>query len=308
MARPGCTTAPKNSANAGPRRSAPPTWSSSAPTSRTGSPSARLVQRLATGVTAFYDIDTPVTLAALEAGTCEYLTPELLRGFDLYLSFTGGPTLDELEKRLGARAARALYCSADPDIYRPDPARRQTLGPRLSRHLQPGPPAHARRPALRARRRPAAGRASWSPARSTRPSSPGPRNIERIEHLSPGQHRGFFAAQRFTLNVTRADMIRRGYSPSVRLFEAACCGVPIISDWWPGLDSFFRPGEEILIARTADEVLGYLQRHLRKSAAKPSPRPRARGCWPTIPATTARRSWRRYAAAALRGARKRVPA
>src|SRR3954453_1972824 len=80
-----------------------------------------LVQRLATGATAFYDIDTPVTLAALEAGCCEYLTPELLRGFDLYLSFTGGPTLDELETRFGARSARPLYCSADPDIYRPDP-------------------------------------------------------------------------------------------------------------------------------------------------------------------------------------------
>jgi spore maturation protein CgeB len=81
-----------------------------------------------------------------------------------------------------------------------------------------------------------------------------PANVERVEHLAPGQHRRFYAGQRFTLNVTRADMVRRGHSPSVRLFEAACCGVPIISDWWPGLDEFFRPGQEILIARTADDV------------------------------------------------------
>ncbi len=86
-----------------------------------------------------------------------------------------------------------------------------------------------------------------------------PGNVERIEHVAPGRHATFYAGQRFTLNVTRADMIRCGYSPSVRLFEAACCGVPIISDWWPGLDAFFRPGREILVADSADDVLGYLR-------------------------------------------------
>ncbi|GAC1346580.1 MAG: glycosyltransferase [Acetobacteraceae bacterium] len=226
-----------------------------------------LVQRLAAGITAFYDIDTPVTLAALAAGTCEYLTPELIRGFDLYLSFTGGPTLDELETRLGARAARALYCSADPDIYRPDPAAVPTwdlgyLGT-YSPDRQPTLDALLCRPA-----------ASWPEGRFVvaGPLYPDdiawPANTARIEHLAPNQHRGFYAAQRFTLNVTRADMIRRGYSPSVRLFEAACCGVPIISDAWPGLDSFFRPGEEILIASQADQTLDLLR-------TLPEPRRRA---------------------------------
>jgi spore maturation protein CgeB len=217
-----------------------------------------IIQRLATGITAFYDIDTPVTLAALEAGTCEYLSEELLRGFELYLSFTGGPTLDELETRWGARAARPLYCSADPDVYRPDSdaAPRWDLGYLGTYSPDRQPPLNT---LLCAPAR------AWDPGRFVvaGPLYPEgldwPGNVARIEHLAPGEHRDFYAAQRFTLNVTRADMVRRGYSPSVRLFEAACCGVPIISDWWPGLDTFFRPGEEILIARTPEEVLDALR-------------------------------------------------
>jgi spore maturation protein CgeB len=86
-----------------------------------------------------------------------------------------------------------------------------------------------------------------------------PANVERIEHVSPDRHGWFYSCQRFTLNITRADMIRMGYSPSVRLFEAAACGVPIISDWWPGLETIFVPGKHILVARSSQEVLSYLR-------------------------------------------------
>lgn len=86
-----------------------------------------------------------------------------------------------------------------------------------------------------------------------------PPNVDRIEHLPPPLHRDFYNNQRFTLNVTRADMIAAGYSPSVRLFEAAACGIPIISDWWEGLDTLFEPGREILIAGTGDDVISILE-------------------------------------------------
>ncbi len=211
-----------------------------------------IVQRLARGITAFYDIDTPVTLAALEAGNCAYLSAAGLRGYDLYLSFTGGPTLNELESKWGARVARALYCSADPEIYRPEPAAgaRWDLG-----YL--GTYSPDRQPVLEAllcapARRWPEGR--FVVAGPLYPEIDWPANVERIDHLGPDEHRAFYAAQRFTLNVTRADMVRRGWSPSVRLFEAACCGVPIISDWWPGLDEVFRPDTEILIARDAEDA------------------------------------------------------
>ena len=265
-----------------------------------------IVQRLATGVTAFYDIDTPVTLAALAASSCEYLTPDLLRGFDLYLSFTGGPTLDELETEFGARAARPLYCSADPDIYRPDPgaARRWDLGyiGTYSLDRQPTLDALLCRPA-----------GAWAAGRFVvagplyPPELAWPGNVERIEHLAPGQHRAFYAAQRFTLNVTRADMVRRGYSPSVRLFEAACCGVPIISDWWPGLDEFLLPGEEILIASSPAEVEAILQDlpETRRQAIADAARARV------LAAHTGDHraaELEGYAAEALRSLRKRVTA
>jgi spore maturation protein CgeB len=85
-----------------------------------------------------------------------------------------------------------------------------------------------------------------------------PANVERIEHLPPAEHRAFYNAQKATLNITRADMIRAGYSPSVRLFEAAACATPIITDFWEGLNTFFEIDREILVARTSEDTLRYL--------------------------------------------------
>jgi spore maturation protein CgeB len=219
---------------------------------------ARLVQQVAQGITAFYDIDTPVTLAALEHGTCVYLTPGLIRGFDLYLSFTGGPTLELLETSYGAKAARALYCAVDPEVHLPDPAvePRWDLGylGTYSADRQPMLDRLLCQPAAQWRKGRFVVAGSLYPEDAT-----WPRNVERIAHVAPGEHRSFYAAQRFTLNVTRADMVRLGWSPSVRLFEAAACGVPVISDWWEGLDELFVPGEEILIAREPGEVLEMLR-------------------------------------------------
>jgi spore maturation protein CgeB len=214
--------------------------------------------RQARGVTAFYDIDTPVTLAKLARGDFEYVTDDLIRRYDLYLSFTGGPVLDRLERQHGARMARALYCSVDPELYHPEPSAetRWDLGymGTYSDDRQPTVNELLIRPARLWRR----GRFAVAG-----PQYPDgirwPANVERIEHLPPAEHRSFYSAQRFTLNVTRADMIRAGWSPSVRLFEAAACGTPIVSDWWPGLDSFFTPGREILIVRSAAEAAAILR-------------------------------------------------
>jgi len=209
------------------------------------------------GVTAFYDIDTPVTLAKLERGDTEYLSPELIPRYDLYLSFTGGPTLERLERQYGSPMARPLYCSFDPELYRPEACETKwDLG-------YMGTYSDDRQPPLE--------RMMLEPARQwpegrfvvAGPQFPAtiewPANVERIEHLPPSEHRDFYCRQRYTLNVTRADMVRAGYSPSVRLFEAAACGVPIISDWWDGLDTLFQPGSEILISRGPEETLRCLR-------------------------------------------------
>jgi len=207
---------------------------------------------------AFYDIDTPVTLAKLARGDFEYLSPDVIPGYGAYLSFTGGPTLDRLENEYGAQAARALYCSVDPDKYhhvdvpkRWDLSYLGTYSPDRQPTLEKLLLAVAR--ACPDRRFAVAG-----------PQYPAdidwPANVERIDHLPPADHAAFYSASRFTLNVTRADMIAAGWSPSVRLFEAGACGTPIISDKWEGIEALFMPGHEILLADTTEDVIAAIAR------------------------------------------------
>lgn len=217
------------------------------------------VTRTARGVTAFYDIDTPVTLAKLARGETDYLSRELIPRYQLYLSFTGGPTLERIEREYGSPRALPLYCSVDPDLYHPDPGRGE---PRWDMGYM-GTYSDDRQPTLeRLLLRPAAALPSARFA-VVGPLYPDtirwPANVERIDHLPPSEHRAFYNAQRFTLNVTRADMIAAGYSPSVRLFEAAACATPIISDAWDGIETVLTPGREILIARDEREALAYLR-------------------------------------------------
>jgi spore maturation protein CgeB len=219
----------------------------------------RLAQWLlprATGLTAFYDIDTPVTVAHLDRGDCQYLTADLVPRFDLYLSFAGGPILERLRVCYGARRPRPLYCSVDPREYFPTrSAKRYDLGylGTYSLDRQPALDLLLLKPA----RRWPAGRFSVAGAQYPE-SIQWPDNVARAEHLPPDAHRGYYNSQRFTLSVTRADMVANGYSPSVRLFEAAACGVPIITDPWPGMGEFFTPGSEVLVARSTEEILHFL--------------------------------------------------
>jgi spore maturation protein CgeB len=210
------------------------------------------VHATAQGVTAFYDIDTPVTLDKLERGDYEYITPHQIEQYALYLSFAGGSILERLERKYGSPAARPLYCSVDPDLYYPE-----------RRHIQwdlgyMGTYSPDRQPGLE--------RLLLEPARKLAechfvvagPNFPEveswPGNVKHFSHLAPDQHRVFYNEQRFTLNLTRAAMVATGFSASVRLFEAGACGVPIISDSWEGLDVFFTPGLEILVAESAAKV------------------------------------------------------
>lgn len=219
---------------------------------------ARLVLGAARGRTAFYDIDTPVTLQKLASGDHEYLEPALIPAFDLYLSFTGGPTLGLLEKRYRSPAARHLACSVDVEAYRPCPtAVRHALG-YLGTYSADRQPTLERLLLDTARRLP---RESFVVAGASYPPELDfPANVERVDHVRPPDHPAFYCSQRATLNVTRADMVAAGYSPSVRLFEAAACGAPILSDRWPGIDRYFAPGDEILLVDGPDDVVAALAR------------------------------------------------
>ncbi|HEU0016289.1 MAG TPA: glycosyltransferase [Longimicrobium sp.] len=208
----------------------------------------------------FYDIDTPVTVAALRRGDAEYLRRDQVPLFTRYLSFTGGPFLRKvLEGELGARDAKPLYCSVDVDRYHPT-----EVDPRLVSDLAyMGTYAPDRQPVLE---RFLVGVARRMPERKFYVAGPQypdeidwPRNVLLNPHLPPSLHPAFYSSARWQLNATRADMVQAGWSPSVRLFEAAACGAAMISDRWPGIDHFFTPGAEILLPESTDEVVEILR-------------------------------------------------
>jgi spore maturation protein CgeB len=225
-------------------------------------PDGRLAAELvleSRGVRVFYDLDTPVTLSRLDAGEdVAYVPRGGLGEFDLVLSYTGGPALDLLRERLGARRVAPLYGSVDPQHHHPvaptatwraacsylgtwsedrqrmletlflEPARRRPL-----RFVIGGPQYPAE--------------ADW------------PDNVVRVDHVAPPEHAAFYCSSPLTVSVTRAPMAALGFCPSGRLFEAAACGVPVLSDRWPGLETFFTPGDEILIAESTDDALGAIE-------------------------------------------------
>ena len=208
-------------------------------------------------VKVFYDIDTPITISKLRSGDAEYLTRQQVAGFDLYFSFTGGQMLGELRSKFGAARAVPFYCSFDPQRYHFCPAARFRCDMSYIGTYAPDRQAKIEeffcRPAriLSGKKFLLAG--PQYPAHLRWPD-----NVRHTIHLEPKFHASFYSSSRVTLNVTRREMMLAGYSPSVRLFEAAACGATIVSDRWEGLDTFFVPGEEILLPDSPEDVVRYL--------------------------------------------------
>lgn len=214
-------------------------------------------------VTAFYDIDTPITVSQLREGGAPYLRLEQVPAFDLYLSFTGGPMLRTLQTEFGAQCAVPLYCSFDSED-RPQSHKQKAFTCDLS---YMGTYAEDRQPKLE--------ELFCAPARSLPqskfmlagaqypPSIAWPKNVTRTTHLSPQVHGAFYCSSNLTLNLTRGEMLRAGYSPSVRLFEAAGYGSAIVSDRWAGLGTFFVPEKEILVADCTQDIIRYLKEYDR---------------------------------------------
>lgn len=219
----------------------------------------RWVTERAAGITAFYDIDTPVTVSKIENKDYEYIHPDLIPEYDLYLSFSGGSMLEYLEETYGARSARPLYCSVDPELYYPEPVEKRWRLGYLGTYSDDRQPSLEQLLLHTAEKMPDE---SFVVAGPQYPEEINwPDNIERIDHLPPDRHREFYNRQQFTLNITRSAMIDAGFSPSVRLFEAAACGTPVISDYWEGLETLFEPGEEIVIAESTGDAIRILEQY-----------------------------------------------
>ena len=226
-----------------------------------GLAASALVLSANTRLRVFYDLDTPITLNHLRAGrSVNYIGPRGLSDFDLVLSYTGGTALDELKSELGARRVAPLYGSVDPEVHRPVPPE-ERFRCDLS-YL--GTYAADRQVALE--------KLLIEPARQLPDQKfliggaqypqefPWTENIFFARHVAPPEHPAFYCSSRLTLNVTRQAMAAMGYCPSGRLFEAAACGTPIVSDDWEGLAEFFTPGLEILVANTTEEAIEALNR------------------------------------------------
>ncbi|HEY0583308.1 MAG TPA: glycosyltransferase [Chloroflexota bacterium] len=206
----------------------------------------------------FYDIDTPVTLVELrQSRQTAYLRADQVPLFDVYYSFAGGPALAELESTWGATLAEPLYCGVDSLVYRP-----VTADPRFACTLN-------YMGTFTADRQPAVEHLLFAPARARPeerfilagpqyPSMDLPPNVMHQMHVYPRDHAALYCSSRATLNLTRSAMREYGWAPSTRLFEAAASGACIISDTWPGLEHFFSPDREILLAQTTHDVLRHL--------------------------------------------------
>lgn len=222
---------------------------------------AELLMESSIPVRSFYDLDTPVTLNRFKRGEPVPYVPEAgLGGFDVVLSFTGGAALRALETELGARVAVPLYGSVDPTTHCPTPGRDQFasdlsyLGT-YSADRQAALSTLLLEPAKQLPHRRFFLGGSQYPA-----DFPWTTNLFYLPHVAPPDHPAFYCSSPLTLNVTRAPMVETGWCPSGRIFEASACATPVLSDVWPGIEDFFEPGKEILLARTTEEAMSWLSR------------------------------------------------
>jgi spore maturation protein CgeB len=215
------------------------------------------VTHIAQGATAFYDFNALQTIANFVKGNAHCISRTLIPRYQMYLSCIGGPLLEYIEKQYGSPMARPLYCSVDARLHFPEQHETKwDLGyvGDYNENVQPTLNRLFIEPARR-----------WKDGCFMVAGAHYPRslnwskNVERLPQLSPGKHRAFYNSQRFALNITPPSAISVGFSPNVRLLEAAACGTPIISEFWPGLDTFFKLDDEILISHSSDETLIYLE-------------------------------------------------
>ena len=222
----------------------------------------------------WWDVDAPATLAAIGKAPDAPLRRHLPR-LDAVLTYGGGQSVIDAYRALGAPTCRLIYNGFDPDDCHPvprDPRFEADLG-FLGNRL---PDREARveqfflTPARRATDlRFLLGGAGWETAAV-------PDNVRRLGHVPTVHHNAFNTTARAVLNINRDSMADCGFSPPTRVFEAAGAGACLITDAWPGIDSFLTPAEEILVARDGQDVLEFLRLLTPTTARSMGARARAR--------------------------------
>ena len=206
---------------------------------------------------AFWDVDAPATLATVEANPLHPFRP-LIPEYDYIFTYGGGPPVIDHYLRLGARACHPIYNALDPATHYPvaaDPDFRSDLafvGNRLpDRELRVEEfffAATAASPEFNF----LLGGEGWGDKSM-------PPNVRWIGHVGTGDHNRINCSARIVLNINRASMANVGFSPPTRVFEAAGAGACLITDYWAGIEEFFTPGCEILVAHGAHDITDLLK-------------------------------------------------
>ncbi len=214
------------------------------------------VMKTALGLKCFYDLEASKTLGFLENGNNTFIRADQVVKFDLILSTSGGRMLRAFQEKYKARYVCPLYGSVDQELYYPQVKTKEgSLG-------YIGPFSEDREPSLKEHMFDVAVRLKDHQFGITGIGYTGgnnwPRNIQYIDYLAPDGHRNFYSGYKYALHVTRRNLVTSGYSPGIRLFEAAACGVPIISDYWEGMEEFFEPGKEILLSESTGDTINII--------------------------------------------------
>jgi spore maturation protein CgeB len=204
----------------------------------------------------FWDVDAPATLERVEANPTDPFR-SLIPRYDLIFTYGGGDKVVRKYRSLGARQCEVIYNALDPQThYRERKNDRFTAHLGLLANRLPDRESRIEEFFLRvAAHAPqfqfVLGGSGWDPKTL-------PRNVMFVNHVGTADHNAFNSTPLAILNVHRDSMIRFGFSPATRLFEAAGAGACLISDAWEGIETFLEPGREVLVARSGDEVLEHL--------------------------------------------------
>lgn len=207
----------------------------------------------------FWDVDSPATLARMRENPNDPFRRDVPR-YDAILSYGGGPASRDGYLEFGARAYSAIYNGLDPETHHPVAADASLncdvvfLGNRL-----PDREKRVEELFLKA--------AELAPGRSFLLGGEGwgdkamPSNVQWIGHVPTGEHNRVNCSAGMVMNINRNSMAVSGFSPPTRIFEVAGAGACLLCDDWPGIEDCFEPGREILVVRTAEDVVNALHRY-----------------------------------------------
>lgn len=214
----------------------------------------------------FWDVDAPATLDSVMRND-EAPFKQLIPQYDYILTYGGGDPVVDAYKSLGARECIPVYNAVDPETHFPvSPEERFScdlsfLGNRLPDREERVKTFFFRVASRMPYKEFLLGGKGWDDIDF-------PDNVRYVNHVFSRDHNAFNSSSSFVLNISRQSMADYGFSPATRVFEATAAGACVITDYWKGIDQFFTPGKEILVAKDSNEVEYFLSDMGREEAAE----------------------------------------